>query len=91
MYRFINEDEEESLGASFTIKKISDITGGGRGGCAELPRWDRLIYFTRKVPSSLGCRGDPSFRGSARCDFNNLLKLEERPGDPADGCSPIKV
>lgn len=32
MYRFINEDEEESLGASFTIKKISDITGGGRGG-----------------------------------------------------------
>lgn len=34
---------------SFAIKKISNITGEGRSGCAELPRWDGVIYFTREL------------------------------------------
>lgn len=90
IYQRVHEDEQESVEVS-PLRKYRILPVEGEAAAPNYHDGDRLIYFTRKVPSSLGCRGDPSFRGSARCDFNNLLKLEERPGDPADGCSPIKV
>lgn len=76
IYQGIHEDELDSRGGrgSFAIKKISNITGKAKSGCAELPRWDGVIYFTRKLHRActiLG-RDDPSQLGSRKCDFNNV-------------------
>lgn len=51
IYQGIHEDELDSRGGrgSFAIKKISNITGKAKSGCAELPRWDGVIYFMRKL------------------------------------------
>lgn len=76
IYQGIHEDELDSRGGrgSFAIKKISNITGKAKSGCAELPRWDGVIYFMRKLHRActiLG-RDDPSQLGSRKCDFNNV-------------------